>query len=153
MHDRTIQLHSRFPRHAHRQIAFRADRFMRENLEERLNLEAICRAARCGRKTLRAAFKSAFGMNPVSYFRVLRLLEARRRILDVGQLHVRITDIAADCGFSHLGHFGVAYKLQFGETPSETRIKPLYIRQVELLRAATSTLENIRAANPVRRSA
>ena len=127
-----VQLNSRPPRFskgAHQQIASRADRFMRDNLEERLNLGAICRAARCGRKTLRAAFKSAYGMNPVSYFRVLRLWEARRRILDSRQLHMRITDIAADCWFTHLGHFGVAYKLLFGETPSESRMRLLFRRR------------------------
>ena len=130
-HQSLVQLYprSRFPKGAHQQIAVRADRFMRENLEERLNMEAICGAARCGRKTLRAAIKSAFGMNPVSYFRVLRLWEARRRILDARQLQMRITDIAADCGFTHLGHFGVAYKMLFGETPSETRLRTLFRRR------------------------
>jgi AraC-like DNA-binding protein len=43
-----------------------------------------------------------------------------RRILLEAPETAHVTKIALDCGFSHLGRFGLEYKRRFGESPSET---------------------------------
>jgi AraC-like DNA-binding protein len=93
-------------------------------IEEPPTLQDICNAAKCSVRTLIYVFNATFGMSPMKYFKIQRLNVAHRR-LQSAESSDRIFDIAADCGFWHLGHFGVDYKSFFGTTPSMTmRSKP-----------------------------
>lgn len=89
------------------------------SIEEPPTLREICAAARCSVRTLIYVFNATFGMSPMKYFKIQRLNVAHRRLqgADPG---ARVFDIAADCGFWHLGHFGVDYKAFFGTTPRTT---------------------------------
>ncbi len=89
------------------------------SLEEPLTLREICAAARCSVRTLIYVFNATFGMSPMKYFKIQRLNVAHRR-LQSAEAGARVFDIAADCGFWHLGHFGVDYKAFFGTTPRTT---------------------------------
>jgi transcriptional regulator GlxA family with amidase domain len=53
----------------------------------------------------------------MSYLRNVRL-DHCRRLLVAGTASV--TDVAQQCGFTHLGRFSAAYKERFGELPSHT---------------------------------
>jgi AraC-like DNA-binding protein len=89
------------------------------SIEEPPTLREICIAARCSVRTLIYVFNATFGMSPMKYFKIQRLNVAHRRLQGAEQ-GVRVFDIAADCGFWHLGHFGVDYKAFFGTTPRTT---------------------------------
>jgi transcriptional regulator GlxA family with amidase domain len=53
------------------------------------------------------------------YLRDRRLDRARSEILRQPAAH--ITEIAAECGFTHLGRFAEQYRERFGESPSRTQ--------------------------------
>lgn len=50
-----------------------------------------------------------------------RLRHAHRMLSDAAHRHRSITDIAFDCGFSNVSHFGRRYHAMYKQTPSETR--------------------------------
>lgn len=89
------------------------------SIEEPPTLREICAAARCSVRTLIYVFNATFGMSPMKYFKIQRLNVAHRRLRSA-EAGARVFDIAADCGFWHLGHFGVDYKAFFGTTPRTT---------------------------------
>jgi AraC-like DNA-binding protein len=92
---------------------------MWSSIEEPRTLREICTAAKCSVRTLIYVFNATFGMSPMRYFKIQRLNFAHRR-LQRADSGARIFDVAADCGFWHLGHFGVDYKAFFGTTPRMT---------------------------------
>jgi AraC-like DNA-binding protein len=92
---------------------------MWSSIEEPPTLRDICVAAKCSVRTLIYVFNATFGMSPMKYFKIQRLNVAHRRLQNA-ESSARIFDIAADCGFWHLGHFGVDYKAFFGTTPRMT---------------------------------
>ena len=92
---------------------------MWSSIEEPRTLRDICKAAKCSVRTLIYVFNATFGMSPMRYFKIQRLNFAHRR-LQRSESSSRIFDVAADCGFWHLGHFGVDYKAFFGTTPRMT---------------------------------
>lgn len=108
---------------ARRQVARRGEAYLRENLHHPLALSDLCREVGSNERTLREGFQELYGLSPISYLKALRLRTARARLRSAGS-DVRISDIALDCGFKHLGRFSVSYRRIFGETPSETRRRP-----------------------------
>ncbi len=101
-----------------------AQELMWASIEEPPMLRDICSAAKCSVRTLIYAFNATFGMSPMKYFKIQRLNAAHRKLKAGGSV-ARIFDVAADCGFWHLGHFGVDYKRFFGTTPAMTsRVAP-----------------------------
>jgi AraC-like DNA-binding protein len=61
------------------------------------------------------------GFSFSAYVRELRLKRARQLLRDPLARQLRIGDIAAMAGFDDLSHFNRTFRLQFGETPTETR--------------------------------
>lgn len=51
----------------------------------------------------------------------LRLDAARGALVDLSLDHLRISDIALDCGFSDISHFNRMFRRRFGATPSAMR--------------------------------
>src|ERR1700754_3001411 len=68
-------------------------------------------------RTMHDAVKRYRGMTLHRYLRVRRLWLVRKRLLEGSQ---SVKACALSFGFWHLGDFSVSYRLQFGETPSET---------------------------------
>ena len=67
------------------------------------------------------AFSNQENMGPLSYLRLARLHNARRKLLDKALEDESIGDIAAEEGFWDWSRFTSYYRRQFGELPSETR--------------------------------
>ena len=82
-----------------------------------LSLDKICKAVGMKRRTLQKYFHELYGMGPTEYFRVRRLNGARTDLLRGG----KVSDVAADWKFTHLGRFSGSYKTHFGESPKMTR--------------------------------
>ena len=100
-------------------IARQAERHMRERLAEPMPIDELCVTLRVSRRYLEYAFRSAFGISPSRYARLLRLHEVRRRLRQPGA-QTTVTREALRMGFNHLSQFATQYKKIFGESPSAT---------------------------------
>jgi len=94
-----------------------AERYAMARLCAPIALEDLAHAAGVSSRTLHMHCKRRFGVGPMVWLRHLRL-DAARRQLEQG--HGRITEVALDYGFGHLGRFSSYYKDRFGELPRET---------------------------------
>ncbi len=101
---------------AHRSIK-RAVEFIHAEARNEIVLDDIAAAAEISRRGLHEGFRRHFGSTPMAYLRAVRL-DLARAALRAGAGSV--TEVAFDCGFSHLSKFAKAYRERFGEKPSET---------------------------------
>lgn len=84
------------------------------------SLVELCRSGGCSAKTLEVLFRVRIGMTPNRYLRLRRLWAARKALLAADPRVATVSQLAMDCGFWELGRFAVAYRAQFGESPSDT---------------------------------
>ena len=98
----------------------RAIAYIEANLCEPLALSDIAAAAEVPVRTLLSGFQRFRQVSPMQYARDRRLDRARA-LLVAGTDNTNVTSIALAVGFSHLGRFAQAYRLRFGEAPSDTR--------------------------------
>lgn len=59
-------------------------------------------------------------MSPFEYIKARRLNAVRQALVAADSSRDRVTLIALNNGFTHLGRFSVDYREHFGESPSET---------------------------------
>ncbi len=78
----------------------------------------VCREVGASPSKLEHCFRSVLGIAPAKYMRAARL-QGVRRDLRLGTAR-SVQDVAAHWGFWHMGEFAAAYRLQFGELPSQT---------------------------------
>jgi|GEM_PF-1312061 len=93
---------------------------MEANRCDPLSLVTLSEEAGTCARTLSYAFTKHFGISPVKYHTLKRLEGARRDLKRGCPEETTVTDIATAWGFWHFGRFAQAYRLQFGERPSET---------------------------------
>ena len=82
-------------------------------------IQDVCQAAGVSWRTLDYAFRELFGVTPKQYLQATRLDGVRKELHRRGP-SAKISDIANNWGFWHMGQFAADYKRQFGELPSET---------------------------------
>lgn len=87
-------------------------------------VDQLCKDLKVSHRTLHHAFTSVLDVNPVRYIRLVRLHRARQALKRATVAPGYISEIAADCGFWHLGMFAKYYKEVFGESPSDTAPPP-----------------------------
>lgn len=97
----------------------RAVAHMESHADEPLRLADIATAAGVSVRTLLDAFRRVRDESPMQTLRDLRLERARQR-LRAGENGITVAAVALDCGFAHLSRFAQAYRLRFGESPSDT---------------------------------
>jgi hypothetical protein len=104
----------------HRQIVARFEQALDERPEEMLSLGDICAAVGVAERTLNLACQEFLGEGAVRYARNRRLdlVHARLRVSD--PVTTLVTSVAMNYGFWELGRFAQAYRLRFGERPSDT---------------------------------
>jgi transcriptional regulator GlxA family with amidase domain len=51
----------------------------------------------------------------------LRLQKARAMLMDRGHDHLKVSDIAAACGFNEVSHFNRCFRRRFGASPTSFR--------------------------------
>ena len=118
-------LNDPFGRELHRADARRALNRARDYIEahlgETIRVASICRYAGTTLRSLERIFAREMGMSPQQYVKARRLNAVRRHLLaaDGGQ-GIRITDVALNHGFNHLGRFSVDYRRYFGESARKT---------------------------------
>ena len=97
----------------------RARSFISENLTNPITVSDISRAAGCSVRSLQAGFQQQFGCSPMRYLTRQRLNHAHH-LLQTRPADTRVSSIAYDVGFTHLGRFATAYRSSFGQSPRDT---------------------------------
>lgn len=104
-------------------LAKRAEAYLMENLDAPVSIHDLCRATGAAERTLFQAFRDYFGLPPMAFLRLMRLVGARRDLRRLGST-TTVTQTATRWGFFHFGEFAAAYRRQFGERPSDTLRQP-----------------------------
>lgn len=97
----------------------RAQQFIDEKFAEPLLLEDIVQAAGCSERALYSAFKQFLGITPLNYLKDIRFQYVRER-LQQARADDRVSEIAYQSGFAHMGRFSAEYLQRYGEKPSDT---------------------------------
>jgi AraC-like DNA-binding protein len=86
-----------------------------------LSISDLAQAVGISVRQLHTAFQNHFHQSPAQLLREIRLSHARRKLQAArASDHGNVTQIALDCGFTHLGRFSAYYAGRYGESPSET---------------------------------
>jgi AraC-like DNA-binding protein len=101
-------------------IVRQAEELMLRRLQAPVSVDDLCVACGVSRRTLFAAFQSCHGVGPMTWLRERRMEAARGALQKPRRGGIRVTEIAHEFGFPHLGDFAGAYRRRFGEAPSET---------------------------------
>ncbi|WP_158554896.1 AraC family transcriptional regulator [Methylovirgula sp. 4M-Z18] len=104
----------------HRQIVARFERALEERPEDMLSVGDICAAVGVAERTLNLACQEFLGESAMQYARKRRLDRVRERLLASDPAATLVTGVAMQYGFWELGRFAQAYRVRFGERPSET---------------------------------
>jgi AraC-like DNA-binding protein len=103
------------PRHV-----VRAEAFMEAHAADALTPADLAAAAGVSERALFRGFQDFRGLSPMARLKQIRLEGVHQSLLSADPFTGSVTETALAWGFSHLGHFGEAYRRRFGETPSET---------------------------------
>ncbi len=100
--------------------ATQARAYLDANLDRAVSLAELCRITGTSARTIQYAFRDRYGAAPQAYHRSRRLGAAQQTLKRRWPGETTVTDVALGHGFWHLGRFSQAYKMRFGESPSET---------------------------------
>jgi transcriptional regulator GlxA family with amidase domain len=80
----------------------------------------MAQAVGASQKTLELAFRDVLRTTPGKYLVLNRLNQAHHSLAYADKSSTRVIDVAMSLGFSHMGRFAGAYRVLFGELPSQT---------------------------------
>jgi AraC-like DNA-binding protein len=130
----------------HDAIVARFEEFLETNPDRPLYLTEICAAIGVAERTLRASCEEHLGMGPIRYLTLRRMHLVRRALLRTDPSKATVTRIVTDHGFWELGRFSVAYRMLFGESPSETLRRPAEQPEIFLNRPSSLTATELTTA-------
>ena len=90
-------------------------------VDEPLSVRDLCVATGIPARTLSRGFQERFGVGPKGYINQLRLSRVRKGLIEDAPA-TRISDLANQLGFWHMGQFARDYRRLFGELPSTTAL-------------------------------
>jgi AraC-like DNA-binding protein len=102
------------------QIIKRLDAFLRDHLDEPIQIAQLCDVTGVSERSLRNACHAVFGTSPKRYLTRRRLEAVHMALSQAEPGRATVTRIATDYGFFELGRFAATYSSFFGERPSET---------------------------------
>jgi AraC-like DNA-binding protein len=102
-----------------RELAVRADAYIRQTLADAPHLEQLCDAVQTSPRSLHASFKAIFNATPRAYQTALRL-DAVRHDLRHAPAGTTVSSVATKWGFFQFGRFAGTYRQMFGEGPRQT---------------------------------
>ena len=103
-----------------RVLARQAESLLRQNLHTPITLTNLCQSLSKSQRSLYYAFQECYGVPPMQYLKILRLNGVYRKLQSTEPTKTRVTEVATDWGFWHLGQFSRDYRNMFGESPSTT---------------------------------
>jgi AraC-like DNA-binding protein len=98
----------------------RSREYIEAHLFEPIHIGEVCRCAATSISKLERMFRHELQMSPSQYILKRRLIRVNKALKQNGSGNARVTQVAMEYGFNHLGRFANAYSTQFGELPSET---------------------------------
>lgn len=102
----------------------RATNLICETLAIGLRVEDVVEASGVSRRTLYRGFDACFGQSIGTVMKYVRLKAARNLLLQGKDKGIQVSQAAEHVGFEQSGEFSRAYKLLWGETPSQTLKQP-----------------------------
>lgn len=89
-------------------------------------VDDLVRLAGVSKSKLYEEFKLYYGTSPMSYLRQYRLQQIHTALKNpLQQQKLSISQLAYEWGFTHLSRFSEEYRQEFGENPSETKLKAI----------------------------
>jgi AraC family ethanolamine operon transcriptional activator len=85
-----------------------------------ITIPSLCEVSNVSQRTLEYAFRERFGLTPKEYLLIHRLNNVRKLLRAAEPDIEKVTTIAQQSGFWHMGQFSSGYKKLFAELPSET---------------------------------
>ena len=101
-----------------RDIIEKAIGYLKSNYSQGVKLEDLSMMSFLSRNYFCRLFKQHTGMTVYEYIQRVRMEEACRLLRETGK---KVTDIAADVGYSDIKYFNTVFKRQTGKTPGQYR--------------------------------
>ena len=101
-------------------VARRAQEYIEDHYSHTIRMEDLCRCTGVSMRTVQRSFSECFQVSPFEYIKARRLNAARQALVAADSSSNRVTRIAVENGFAHLGRFAADYREHFGELPHET---------------------------------
>jgi AraC-like DNA-binding protein len=98
----------------------RARQLLEEQPEEPWSTSSLAVRVHLSVRSLQEGFARQLGVPPMKYLQQVRLRRARDRLREASSAQTTVASVASGLGLSHLGRFAAAYRLAFGESPSQT---------------------------------
>jgi transcriptional regulator GlxA family with amidase domain len=98
----------------------RAVEAIHDEPERSLTVTDLARIANMSVRSLQEGFRRHVGSAPMTYLQSVRLDRAHESLRRADPTRLTVSAVAHRWGFAHLGRFASAYRLRFGEPPSET---------------------------------
>jgi AraC-like DNA-binding protein len=92
--------------------------FLLDHWAERITLKVLAAKVDCSRWHLATLFRAHVGLAIYRYLKRLRLRHALARLQDG---YADLTRLALECGFNSHSHLSMAFRQEFGTTPSSIR--------------------------------
>ncbi len=93
-------------------------KYIDDHYQSHLRTKDIARLIGINQNTIRKEFKSRYHMTVSDYISELRMLKAKKMIVD---RNVMIKEIAIECGYEYVQNFTRAFKKKFGISPEKLR--------------------------------
>ncbi|KPE51438.1 AraC family transcriptional regulator [Chryseobacterium indologenes] len=99
-------------------ISSKVREFIDENYHKNIRAEEIGRLMGISQNKIRKAFKEQYHITAAHYILELRMLKARKMIINE---NIMIKEIAIECGYEYVQNFTRAFKKKFGISPENMR--------------------------------
>lgn len=99
-------------------ISFVVKKFIDENYHKNILAEDIGKLTGINQNRIRKEFKSQYKMTVADYISELRMLKAKKMIIDK---EIMVKEIAIECGYEYVQNFTRAFKKKFGVSPEKLR--------------------------------
>lgn len=93
-------------------------KFVDDNFHRNIKIEEISKVLGINESKIRKEFKIHYHMTIVNYISELRMLKAKKLIVNK---ELMIKEIAIDCGYEYVQNFTRAFKKKFGVSPEKLR--------------------------------
>lgn len=93
-------------------------KFVDENFHRNIKIEEISNSMGINQNKIRKEFKTQYHITVSDYISELRMLKAKKLIVDK---EILIKEIAIECGYEYVQNFTRAFKKKFGVSPEKLR--------------------------------
>lgn len=98
----------------------RVEEFIHEHARDPISLDEMIAVSNVSARSLHAGFRRFRDTTPMNYLKRHRLNLAHRQLRAAADMGLSVTQVALDCGFTHLSKFAHDYYERYGELPSAT---------------------------------